>query len=198
MPADSGARVIGGKEDVAVVNVQGKAFGLCKRYARNAEIGGVSRVRGAGSRKRNLREDQLVGILGHYAASAYFFDSEVEFVEAREKADAAPHIGDGGLDLPGGLDVKTSRIRSATKPLLSYRLPVRPAELKKGAIYVCALAQLGEGSARVFLAGFAFGSEFPAKPCDEEGHPLRGAHVLLVRDLHPVWTIRPYAPRRAG
>lgn len=160
-----------------------------RSFARRAEIGGISHVRAKAERSRALKEDQLVGILGHYAASMCIFDGAEAFLEARAKADRNPHVGDGGSDLPGNIDVKSSRIRNSARPLRHYKLPVRPHEMSRSTVYVLALVELGPSSALVRLMGWARGNDLPDDVCRESGHPFEGAYILGATELEPMVTI---------
>jgi hypothetical protein len=127
--------------------------------------------------------------LGHYAASVYLFGSSREFERAREEANASPYDGDGGIDLPGGIDVKSSALRNFQRPLGAYRLPVRPKEMHRENCYVSALVVLSARCADVRLMGWAFGEDFPQKPLEKDGHPLQGAYVLENRRLRPMYEL---------
>lgn len=167
--------------------VSGASLELVKKHARLAEIGGHSHIRSTREeRVETLATDQLVGLLGHYTASVYLFGSSVEFERARKTANAAPHVGDRGIDLPGRIDVKSSALRNTRRPLGAYRLAVRPKEMYRDHCYVSALVVVGGCWADVRLMGWAYGEDFPREPMGDNGHPLRGAYVLENRDLRPM------------
>jgi len=80
-----------------------------------AEIGGGSSVHGnRKDRMSNLKLDQLIGQLGEWAACHYLHGSSDAYYEMRDKRNANPHEGDGGVDGKSKLgvyDVKGSRCK---------------------------------------------------------------------------------------
>jgi hypothetical protein len=172
--------------DIRIILIHGEPYEAAALMARRAEIGGRSQIRTSGARFTSLAEDQLVGMLGHYAASVALYGNSDPYFEARAKANADPYRGDGGVDLPGEVDVKASLIRKVSRRLGDYYLPVRPAELHEEHRYVLALVRMYEDSAAVRLMGWCRGSDLPRQPCVQEGHPLKGAHILPARALLPL------------
>ncbi len=177
---------------MSILIIRGRAYQEVLHLAGNAEIGGKSWVRSGGERATKLSEDQLVGLLGHMAASVKIFGTAAPFLEARREADLDPFTGDGGSDLPGNIDVKSSLIRNVKRPLRQYFLPVRPREFHDDHVYVLCLVQMGRESARVFIMGWAHSTDFPPSPCDEEGHPLRGAYVIRAGNLRDMGGLEVY------
>lgn len=154
-------------------------------FARNAALGGVSRVRAADDRKTNLVTDQSVGQLGEMALSKYLGGTPLFYELTRTIRDLNPTQGDDGGDLLAtNLDVKCSLMRASTDPL-KYRLLVRPRERKPDAVYVLALAaQDVWQTGLVSLVGWCRDRDLPASVASDG--PFAGAYVLPATQLHPL------------
>lgn len=185
------------EQHIIEVRLSASEMAFLKRQAAKAEIGGKSHVRGA-DRQDKLRQDQLVGLMGHFAAIRALFGSSWLFQLQRHFAGVYPLDSDGGADCPGArLDVKSSLI---TKPnLLDYRLPVRPRERHNGMVYLLALVEL-EPRPTAHLVGWCTAEMLPDKPATDG--PFSGAYVIGARELHPImplrWFQEPEPPQRAA
>jgi hypothetical protein len=171
--------------DLIAVSLSPTDIARSEHFARNAELGGVSRVRSAEDRKASLVTDQSVGQLGEMALSKYLGGTPLFYELTRTIRDLDPTKGDEGGDLLAtNLDVKCSLMRGSSDPL-KYRLLVRPKERKANAVYVLALVgpyvwQSGE----VTLVGWCRDRDLPDS-CARDG-PFAGAHVLLASQLYPL------------
>jgi hypothetical protein len=154
-----------------------------QRFASAACIGGNSSVREDADRLERLMEDQTVGQLGQMALAIWKDGHMGEYLIQRAAANAYPTQGDGGADFVGSnIDVKTSLMRASYDPL-SYRLPVRPAEMHDGWVYVLALVE--PFMVGVVLVGFAVSSDLMARGMATEG-TFAGAYVLPATELRPL------------
>lgn len=163
------------------------------RVRKNAEaacIGGRSNVRGS-DRQEALSEDQIVGQAGQYAGSLWLYGNIVPYLNSRWVANQNPTKGDGGCDLIGtNIDFKTSRVRSRSRDLLSYRLAVRPRELYDDWTYVLALVTRLEDASpiEVKLIGWASTKMLPSEP--EVSGVFFGAFTVRGADLCPLPPLR--------
>lgn len=154
-----------------------------QRLGRAACIGGRSSVRDAEDRMDALEQDQIVGQLGQMALSLWKDGHLGEYLIQRAVANADPLRGDGGSDLVGSnVDVKASLMRSSDDPL-SYRLPVRPAELHDGWVYVLALVD--PMMTRVWLVGWATSEDLEGVRPAIDG-PFLGARCIPAVRLRPL------------
>jgi hypothetical protein len=159
-----------------------------QRQAQRAELGGRSHIRGAADRQDKLRQDQIVGMIGAFAGTKTLFGDVRLFRLQRYFANLYPTIGDGGSDVPGAnIDFKASLIANKQKPLLDYKLAVRPRERHARTVYVLILIEL-EPAPAASLIGWASDEMLPAKP--ETDGPFAGAYVIPARALHPVMPLR--------
>jgi len=172
--------------DVIIHTVDAESTQLIIYNAKKAEIGGKSQIRNSGKRLSNLAEDQLVGQISTYCASMILTGSPEGYVKARDKANANPMIGDGGLDIVGlpNVDIKGSLMRYSNNPL-NYRLLVRPKERHDNWIYVLALVPK-ERPYKTYLVGWANDNDLPLKPYDGEIKSLHGAYVIEARSLRKI------------
>lgn len=171
------------EKDILRVPVNKNEMNLVIEMSRAACRGGVSRIRSSQDRQATLYEDQLVGQIGTYAGTKFWFGSSHNYLIARQVANLNPRAGDGGSDIIGAnIDFKTSKIRS-TRPLLDYRLVVRPRERSAGKVYVQLLVELSEFTAVAHILGWASDDMLPGI---EVGGTFDGAHVLPVRELNPL------------
>lgn len=166
------------------IEVSGGAFKLCRQMACKAEVGGRSHIRKDHTdRMEAIKEDQLVGQLGTYAATVQVCGSAKRYIESRQKANANPYAGDGGEDIPGAnLDVKTSLARVDRAPE-EFNLVVRPKERHPDWVYVLALVtELNAESAVVALVGWITEDKLPLHPNSsgvfEGAYVVRGANLL--------------------
>ncbi len=155
---------------------------LAKSHASLMELGGKS-FRDKESRMENLSLDQLVGALGEMAFSIYLTGSTQAWELTRRARNACIGVGDDGEDLLGlNLDVKTSLVRSITRPMWEYNLAIRPAELRDGTVYVLALIpELSDERAVVNLMGYAEREDLPLSP--NNSGTFTGAYCLPANGL---------------
>lgn len=181
-----GARMApGAAPHPVVVELSASDTALARKYARGAELGGQSQVRGS-DRGERLAEDQLVGQLCTLAFHRHQLGHLDLYIASREAANAEPWRGDGGTDVPGKhIDVKGSAMRASDDPL-RYRLPVRPKERHSANRYVLAL--LPREPTKVYLVGWAKDSDLPEEP-DRSG-PLAGAFTIQAYALRDMTTMR--------
>lgn len=125
--------------------IGGRELDTCRRYARQAEIGGRSNIREQVARMEEIGRDQLVGQIGTLALAKWLKGTSAghhEYALGRQVANRAPTVGDGGADIVGSnIDVKTSLCRYPGKALSDYNLVVRPREWHAGQVYVLALVE---------------------------------------------------------
>ena len=160
---------------------------LVKQMSMAACRGGVSRVRTGESRMGALFEDQLVGQVGTYAGHKFWFGHSYNYLVSRQMANIYPGSGDGGSDVVGAnIDFKTSKIRS-NRPLLDYRLVVRPHERTSGKIYVQLLAEITGATATVHILGWA--SDDMLTTLAQDG-VFAGAYVLPAQELQALPPLR--------
>ena len=158
---------------------------FCREQARSAEIGGRSQVRGA-DRQTALVEDQMVGQIGTYAGHKLLFGNAQLYRLSRYFANIYPMRGDGGSDVPGAnIDFKASLRRSPDRPLIDYRLAVRPAERHAGMIYMLVVVEADYTHAHI--VGWLAESALPAEP--ESAGVFAGAYVVKGGALNPVMPI---------
>ena len=168
--------------DIIRVPISPAELSFLQRHAQRAELGGRSSIRGAEDRQDKLRQDQIVGLVGHFAGIKSLFGDVRLFRLQRHFADLYPAIGDGGSDVPGSnIDFKSSLI---TKPnLLDYKLAVRGRERHRGMNYVLVLVEL-EPKPVAHLVGWASEASLPQTP--ESTGPFTGAYVLKASQLNPL------------
>lgn len=166
--------------DVVTIELPPDALATVVKHAKAAMVGGVSRVHGdADTRAAKLYEDQFVGQATTCAGHLFLLGHWREYDRERTEQNRTPTKGDGGSDYQGlPVDFKGSKMRGSLDPL-DYRLPVRPHERHRGAIYVLALMPKGT---TVYLVGWARESELPADP-DAEG-PFQGSFTIPAHHLN--------------
>jgi len=164
------------------IPVSSTMLDVARRFAEAACMGGSSSVRGS-DRLERLMEDQTVGQLGQMALAIWKDGHLGEYLIQRAAANTYPTHGDGGADLVGSnVDVKSSLMR-ASSDWSAYRLPVRPAEMHDGWVYVLALVE--PDLSAVLLVGFATSTEVSAGGL-EQGGPFAGAYTMAAADLRPL------------
>ena len=169
--------------DIRVLHINAPEMALIRLMARAAMRGGKSYIRASSERRATLETDQLVGQLGTYAGHKFWFGHSYNYLVSRQQANLNPNTGDGGSDIVGAnVDFKTSLIRS-DRPLLDYRLVVRPIERKPAKVYVQLLADIQQNTANVYILGWADDAMLPEP--EREG-VFQGACVLQARKLHPL------------
>mgnify|MGYP000953333595 CR=1 FL=1 len=153
-------------------------------YARAAEIGGMSNIRGNGDRQAALVEDQLSGMACNYGFAKYLGRKDL-FAITRYVQNKHRTVGDDGEDLIGlRLDVKGGMWRYRNIPIAEHHLLVRPAERHAGHVYVMALYAEPD----VILVGWLRDDELPDEP-EPEGM-FKGAHAVKAASLHPLPPLR--------
>lgn len=158
---------------------------LAQHFARNATLGGVSRVRGA-DRQTNLVTDQQVGQLGELGLSLYLAGTPLFYQLTRTVRDLAPEQGDDGADLLAtNIDVKASLMRASSDPL-KYRLLVRPRERHPDTVYVLALVPPTVDEC--WLVGWTTEADLPSAPARDG--PFEGAFVVPATHLYPLPPLR--------
>ena len=158
---------------------------LAKYHAKQACVGGVSRVRDGDERAKELGTDQVVGQLAQLAVCKYIMGSRALYRQTRWHQNRHPKLGDGGFDLPGlNLDIKGSKLSPNRLPE-DHRLPVRPEERHDGWVYVLVLISTDFNYG--FLVGWASDEDLPDKP--EGCGVFEGAYVLRGSDLNPIMPI---------
>ena len=161
---------------------------LCYENAVKACLGGISRIREGQDRQSKLFEDQLVGQIGNAAGCKWFYGNVEDYKAVRDRANAAPTLGDGGFDLTGlNTDFKCSLMRGKSRNPLDYRLLVRPNERHEDWLYVLLLIEeINYGKMKdgmlVHLVGAASDSELPVQA--EESGVFEGAFLKKASDLH--------------
>ena len=163
----------------------------CREWAKNSSIGGSSNVRKGQERQDSLSEDQMTGHVGAAMFCWLMYGNIYAYKVARWYADRYPTEGDGGSDLPGtNIDVKSTLIRNLDKPLLTYRLCVRPRERHPDTVYVQTLVLPPDPDNSIWtvmFVGWAHESELPEQV--EASGDFKGAYVLPVSRLNPVMPI---------
>lgn len=160
-------------------------FAMLQREARiAARWDGGSNIRDAERKISLLDEDNLVGMIGEWAASLALTGDDEAFRRSRAKRARRPWEGDDGDDLDGyGWDVKCSRMRYSQNPA-DYNLLVRSSELKRGIRYAAAF--VCRDYRQVWLPGYATHDEVAAAfPLAGRGG-VRGPHAIEVPKLHPM------------
>lgn len=162
---------------------------LAKSHATLMELGGKS-FRDKDSRKENLSLDQLVGALGEMAFSIYLTGSKHAWELTRRARNTCIGVGDDGEDLLGlNVDVKTSLVRSISRPIWEYNLAIRPAEFRDGTVYVLALVtSLTDEGATVNLMGWAEREDLPLSP--NSSGTFAGAYSLPANGLNRLPSFR--------
>lgn len=173
-------------EDIITHIVSSKDTDLIINNAKLAEIGGRSQIRSQTQRSTNLAEDQLVGQISTYCASMVLTGSPEGYIKAREKANADPLSGDGGIDIIGlnNIDIKGSLMRYSDNPL-NYRLLVRPKERHKNWIYVLGLVPK-ERPYKCHLVGWMQDSALPSSTYNGPIKSLHGAYVVEANKLNKI------------
>jgi hypothetical protein len=156
-----------------------------EEHVKAACVGGRSRIRAAGTARRaTLQQDQRIGLLCNLAVCEFLMGTAQPWKYMRERADANPTAGDGGIDVPGiRVDVKGSAMRGSTDPM-AYRLAVRPAERHERCTYVLCLVPIGVAPETVVLVGAATEDELPVEV--ERSGVFAGAFVLPAKRLRPI------------
>ena len=172
--------------DVIIHIVNEESTQLIISNAKKAEIGGKSQIRTANNRSSNLAEDQLVGQISTYCASVILTGSSEGYIQARNKANANPLIGDNGVDIIGlsNIDIKGSLMRYSDNPL-NYRLLVRPKERHENWIYVLALVPK-QRPYKTYLVGWANDSDLPSDTYNGTIQSLHGAYVIDSKNLRKI------------
>lgn len=192
------------RNDIVQVNLTNDELKIAYDFAKAAELGGVSRVRGFQERIDNLKLDQFIGVgIGELAGNKYFFTVN-DYTTSRTEKNKNPHSGDLGSDTPGfRIDYKTSRAKKAA--LLEYNLAVRPHERHPENIYVLILVWTYGRSPEemvashpkpiVYLIGWAKDSDLPRDseqdgifgPINNQGGAflIPAIHLRPIKDLHP-------------
>jgi hypothetical protein len=165
-------------QDIITYTVESEFMNLIISNAKKAEIGGYSQFRKSSDRNSTLGEDQLVGQISTYCASMVLTGSYDGYIKAREKANANPLSGDGGIDIIGidNVDIKGSLMRYSNNPL-NYRLLVRPRERHKNWIYVLGLVPK-ERPYKCHLVGWVNDSDLPQNTYNGSIKSLHGAYVV--------------------
>ena len=171
--------------DMVVYPIEEKATEMIRYYAKNAEIGGRSRIHGNRDVRNDLiSKDQLVGQLCNYALIMYLTGREDLYVQIREEADENPHQGDQGIDVPGHkIDIKGRYMHRGPDPM-TYSLPVRPKERHRGYIYVLGLVPSIAPNTSVNLMGWVWESDMTRTA--DRFDDFRGAYMTPLTDLHPM------------
>jgi len=114
-------------ENLVVVTLDQTLLDIVLQQAKLSSIGGSSQARKS-DRQNTLGEDQISGHACHMAASIYLFGNIDKFIEQRDKTNANPFSGDGGIDfLNTCIDVKGGNKRKSV-PILDYNLIVPEPE----------------------------------------------------------------------
>ena len=183
------------REDIVVIELNQEQLDECRQRARNAEIGGQSRIyQDHDERMNHLGEDQFLGQVGQMCLSIHLTGDVLSYREARDKADANPTAGDGGEDLVGiRMDIKCSRMRSETRRMGDYSLVVPPREFHDGFMYLLALVSYDGDhndltALKVNIVGWNNSDELER---DENwlGHGTK--YIKQARELHPLSMIKP-------
>lgn len=185
-------------KDVVTLTIPVSDMELVVSHAKQACVGGVSRLRGQQERQSSLYEDQLIGQFGNYTGNLYLTNSIMGWDRSRQVANSQRTKGDDGRDIWAifteinhviqmPIDIKGSLMRSSKDPL-AYRLPVRPHERHPNFIYVLALVPAMDIPLNVHLVGWAKESDLPVKE-DEEGI-FKGAFTIWADDLRPMASLK--------
>jgi hypothetical protein len=142
-----------------VVEVPPEDVDLCRRFAVEAELGGMSNVRTLEARKKALKPDQFVGQIGELVGCQHVLGVDpgrAEYVQVRKLRGANPRKGDGGSDMLSvtNVDFKASRMSKwlIRTPWL-HHLMVREREYHWETVYVLILVWFPpEGSHRNVIA----------------------------------------------
>lgn len=181
------------RENIVVIELNKEQLDECRQRARNAEIGGRSRIyQDHNERMNHLGEDQFLGQVGQMCLSIHLTGDVLSYREARDKADANPTAGDGGEDLVGVLtDIKCSRMRSKARRMGDYSLVVPPREFHEGFMYILALVSYDGDhneltALKVNLVGWNNSDELE-RVDDWLGHGAK--YTKTARELHPLSSI---------
>ena len=146
------------KSDIVTVDLTTDELADSRVFANagTANIGGVSHIfSNRDERSTRSSEDQLTGQICNYAASVYYTGDAEAYIYSRERANATPCIGDGGVDIPGRkADIKGSLMRGSVDPM-KYHLYVRPQEYHRDWRYTLTLTRPISNGYRVHLVGEA-------------------------------------------
>ncbi len=165
---------------------------MLRRKAQSAMIGGKSNIREKSDRADHLEEDQLVGMIGHYAWSVVHFGTSQHFLNQRWISDKNKYQGDLGDIIGANIDVKSSRLNHS-RPILKHSLVVRAREYREDVIYVLVLVDIVNEPNRLsqaHLVGWIEGSRMPPQP--NESGIFEGAYSTEASNLNPVMPIRWY------
>ncbi len=182
------------RDDLVVVDLDNSLLQIILKQSRLSSIGGSSQARGS-DRQCTLNEDQISGHACHMASSIHFFGSIDKFLEQREKANADPYKGDGGVDFLGTrIDIKGGNKRKS-KNILDYNLIVPEPEYHKDFCYVSALTKkfqestiASQGVLHVCLIGWASADMLKKQKFYE-----REKRMLMNRFLNPIKTMPAWA-----
>ena len=172
--------------DVILHTVDAEFTQLIISNAQKAEIGGKSQIRNSKTRVSSLAEDQLVGQISTYCASMILTGSPEGYIQARNKANANPFIGDNGIDILGlsNVDIKGSLMRYSSDPI-NYRLLVREKERHENWIYVLGLVPK-ERPYKCYIVGWAKDSDLPSQTYNGHIKSLHGAYVIEAKNLRKI------------
>lgn len=162
---------------------------LVRDYAKKGISGGSSAVRPPKERTENLDIDQLVGMVGAYAACKLLFGSDEKFRTSRYYANIYKFRSDGGSDIPGtNIDVKSSLWRYRNKPVLDHHLIVSPEEYNPGTVYVGVMVTIEETYATAYLMGWHKGVSLKFCEKIEPGMPedLIKKYYASFRSVNPL------------
>jgi len=108
-----------------------------------------------------------------------------KYVEAREKKNKNPHLGDGGYDMEGiRVDSKASLIRYKSLMIRQYHLWIREKEAKPDWAYVLMLVDLNsDGTAKVYVVGW---NTIQDDKWDEQER----RYEFKVKDLRPLGSLK--------
>jgi len=158
---------------------------LCFNFAKNCSIGGKSQIRESDDRKKNLLFDNFIGQLGTLAGCIFLLGEEqglLEYINARNKADKNPFVGDGGKDLLNyNLDIKCSYMRKSKSPE-TYNFLIRPRERHKDWVYLQTLAQkISSQEFNIHVVGWLSDNDLPEFP--EASGIFAGAYRIPVTKM---------------
>lgn len=181
------------ENDIVKVKINQWYFNVAEFMAKQAEIGGVSRI--FSNKKERLerqKTDSLVGQLGTLAGNKLFSGGIEGYVQSRYMQNKFPRIGDGGEDIVGSnVDFKVSLWRYDHMTALDYHLLVRPRERHGAQIYVHGLIKPWEDKdfpKEVVFTGWATDSDLPTEA--EKSGALEGAYAIKAENLKPIPPIR--------
>jgi hypothetical protein len=180
-----GAEVITPR-DIKEIHVKDADVDRVIDNARQAQLGGKSHIRDRDARQSSLSEDQLVGQIATYCGAVAITGDATGYFHARDKANANPHMGDGGVDVMGldNVDIKGSMMRRSLNPF-DYRLLVRPQERHDGWIYVLALVPPSRPY-MAFVIGWLDDVNLPPEVYNGPIKALHGTHAVNATRLHTI------------